>query len=89
MHEHNQTDAKLAYQIEKYLLFWGTLTMSSLIRDLVSSQIRGVVASQDTIGWVELLHGKVSVAIAKIQEIHCTLLLCHMTGNDWMKYFMA
>jgi hypothetical protein len=61
------------YWIEKYLLFRGTRTMSSLVRDLGSSQIRGAVARQDRIGWVEFLHGKVSVAIAKIQEVHCAL----------------
>jgi hypothetical protein len=62
--------------------------MSYLVRDLASNQIRGAVASQDTIGWVELLHGKVSVEITGSQEIHCTLSLCCMTGNDWMKHFI-
>jgi hypothetical protein len=89
MHEYDQKGAKSAYWIEKYLLFQGTRTVSSLVRDLGSNQIRGAAASQDTIGWVEFLHGKVSVEIAKIQEIHCTLSLCRMTGNDWMKHFIA
>jgi hypothetical protein len=80
--------AESVYWIEKYLLFRGTRTKSSLVRDLGSSQIRGMVASQDTIGWVEFLHGKVSVAIAKIQEIHCTLSLYHMTGEDWIKHLL-
>jgi hypothetical protein len=89
MHEHNQTDAELTYWIEKYLLFRGTWTMSSIVRDLGSSQIRGRAASQDRIGWVEFLHGNVSVAITKIQEIHCTLSLCCMTSNNWMKHFIV
>ncbi len=63
--------------------------MSSLVRDLGSNQIMGMAASQDTIGWVEFLHGKVSVKIAKNQEIHCILSLCCMTGDDWMKHFIA
>ncbi len=63
--------------------------MSSLLRDLGSSQIRGAAASQDTIGWVEFLHGKLSVAIAKIQEIHCTLSSCCMTGDNWMKHIIT
>jgi hypothetical protein len=88
MHEYSQTDAKLVYWIEKYLLFQGTWTMSSLVQYLGSNQIRGMAASQDMIGWVEFLHGKVSVKIAKIQEIHCTLSLCCMTGNNWMKHFI-
>jgi hypothetical protein len=73
MHEHNRIDAKLAYWIEKYLLFCGTRTMRYLTQDLGSSQMRDVAASQDAIGWVEFLHGKVSVAIAEIHEIHCKL----------------
>jgi hypothetical protein len=63
--------------------------MSSLVWDLGSNQIRGAAASQDTIVWVEFLHGKVSVKTAKIQEIHCTLSSCRMTGNNWMKHFIA
>jgi hypothetical protein len=63
--------------------------MSSLVQDPGSSQIRGAVASQDTIGWVEFLHGKVSVAIAKIQKVHCTLSSCCMTSNNWMKHLIA
>ncbi len=89
MHEHDQMDAKLAYWIEKYLLFHGTRTMSYLVWDLGSSHIKAAVASQDTIGWGEFLHGKVSVAIAKIQEIPCKLSLCCMTGKDRMKHFTA
>jgi hypothetical protein len=89
MHEQDQTDAKLAYWIEKYLLFQRTRTMSSLVGDLGSSQIRDMAASQNTVCWVEFLYGKVSVTIAIIQEIHCPLSLCRMTGDDWMKHFIA
>ncbi len=76
MHEHNHTDAELAYWIEKYLIFRSTCTLTHLVQDRGSSQIRDAAASQDAIGWVEFLHGKVSVAIAKIQEIHCKLSSC-------------
>ncbi len=63
--------------------------MSSLVRGLGSNQIRGVATSQDTIAWVEFLHGKVSVEVAKIQKIHCALSLHRMTGDNWMKHFIA
>jgi hypothetical protein len=89
MHEHNRTDAELAYWIEKYLIFRGTRTLTHLVRDQGSNQIRDAAASQDEIGWVEFLHGKVSVAIVKIQEIHCKLSDCRMTGDDWMKHFIG
>jgi hypothetical protein len=89
MHEHNRTDAELAYWIEKYLIFRGTRTFTHLVRDQGSNQIRDAAASQDEIGWVEFLHGKVSVVIAKIQEIHCKMSDCRMTGDDWMKHFIG
>ncbi len=89
MHEHNRTDAELAYWIEKYLIFRGTRTLTRLVWEQGSNQIRDAAASQDEIGWVEFLHGKVSVAIAKIQEIHCKLSDCQMTGDDWMKHFIG
>ncbi len=89
MHEHKQMDAKLVYWIEKYFLLCGTQTMSYLAQDFGSSQIRCTAASQDTIDWVEFLHGKVSVAIAKIQEIHCKLSSCQIISKDWMKHFIA
>jgi hypothetical protein len=68
MHEHNCTDAELAYWIEKYLIFRGTCRLTHLVRDQGSSQIRDAAVSQDAIGWVEFLHGKVSIAIAKFRR---------------------
>jgi hypothetical protein len=47
--------------------------------------VSSTAASQDLIGWVEFLHGKVSVEFQTIQDIHCTLSSCRMTGEDWMK----
>ncbi len=89
MHGHNRTNAELAYWLEKYLIFRGTRTLTHLVRDQGSNQIREAAASQDEIGWLEFLHGKVSVTIAEIQEIHCKLSDCRMTGDDWMKHFIG
>jgi hypothetical protein len=49
--------------------------------------ISTVAASQDLIGLVEFLHGKVSVEFRMIQDIHCALSSCRMTGEGWMKAF--
>jgi hypothetical protein len=91
MNDHNQTDAELAYWIEKYLIFWGTRLFTSLVtaRGGGSSQILTAAVSQDLIGWMEFLHGKVSKEIRCIQEVHCTLSLCRITGTDWMKLLVA
>ncbi len=50
-----------------------------------SPQLMTAAASQDLIGWIKFLHGKISVDIESIQHIHCTLSPCRITGSDWMK----
>jgi hypothetical protein len=46
-------------------------------------------ASQDLIRWMEFLHGKVSKEIRRIQEVHCTLSPCRITGTDLMKLLVT
>jgi hypothetical protein len=87
MHEYNCTDAELAYWLEKYLIYRGTRSMTSLITKGGGElpQLMTPAASQDLIGWTKFLHGKISVDIESIQHIHCTLSLCRIFGSDWMK----
>jgi hypothetical protein len=90
MPNHNWMDPELAFWIEKYLLFCSTRSFSSLVEEggPVTPLVSTAAASQDLIGWVEFLHGKVSVEFRTIQDIHCTLSSCRMTGEDWMKAFV-
>ena len=87
MHQHNRMDAELAYWLKKYLIYWGTQSLMNLIakgsRRL--SSLMKAAASQNHIGWMELLHGKLSIDIKAIQKLHCTLSPCHINGSDWMK----
>jgi hypothetical protein len=88
MHKQDRMDPKLAFWIEKYLLFWGTRSLvgeGGPATPLVST----AVSNQDLIGWVEFLNGKVSVEFWMIQDIHCALSSCRMTGEDWMKVFIS
>ncbi len=91
MHDHNRTDPELAFWIKKYLLFCGTRSFSSLGEEggPATPLVSTAASSQDLIGWVEFLHGKVSVEFRTIQDIHCALSSCHMTGEDWMKAFVS
>jgi hypothetical protein len=84
MHEHDWTDPELAFWIEKYLLFCGTRSFSSLVEEggPATPLVSTAAASQDLIGWVEFLHGKVLVEFRMIQDIHCALSSCRMTGED-------
>jgi hypothetical protein len=91
MCQNNHTDPELAYWIEKYLLFRGTRSFASLVVEggFGSLDVRVAAAGQDLIGWTEFLHGKVSVEIASIQQLHCmSSPSCRLTGNDWMKAFI-
>jgi len=92
MRQHDRTDPELAYWIEKYLLFRGTRTLSSLVAEdpHSSTDIRVAAVGQDLIGWIEFLHGKVSVEIASMQRVHCMMSpSCRLTGEDWMKAFIS
>jgi len=54
----------------------------------MSPTLQQAAASQDVIGWIEFLHGKVSTEIADIQQAYCSLSSCRMNGRDWMKHFV-
>jgi len=55
-----------------------------------SIDIRVAAVGQDLIGWTEFLHGKVSVEIAAMQNLHCmSSPSCRITGGDWMKTFIS
>jgi hypothetical protein len=54
----------------------------------MSPAFREVAKSQDWIDWCELLHGKVSKKIRKLQDAHCILASTNTNGKDWMKQFI-
>jgi hypothetical protein len=87
MNNHNPTDTELAYWIEKYLIFRGTRSFTSLVNagGGGSSQMLTAVAGQDLVGWTEFLHGKVYKEIGRIQEVHSALSPCRIMNTDWMK----
>jgi len=92
MHRHDQTDHELAHWIEKYLLFRGTRSFTSLVEEdsFALADVRAAAAGQDLISWTKFLHGKVSVEIASIQKLHCMMSpSCRLTGSDWMKMFIS
>jgi hypothetical protein len=91
MNDYNWADAELAYWIGKYLIFQGTQSFTSqvLTGGGGSPQILAVAASQDTIGWTAFLYRKVSKDIGHIQEVHCALSPCRITGEDWMKMLVT
>ncbi len=55
---------------------------------VMSTAMREVAESQDEIGWVDFLHGKVSTKITQIQNAHCVLMGSSMNGSNWRTQFI-
>jgi hypothetical protein len=91
MNDFNQTDAELAYWLEKYLIFWGTWSFASLVMagDGGSPQLLTAVASQNLIGWTEFLDGNFFTNIGHTQNVHCALSPCRITEGVWMRFFVS
>jgi hypothetical protein len=53
----------------------------------MSAALREVAESQDRIGWVEFLHGKVTTKFWKIQQAHCIMAGTRISSDDWITHF--
>jgi hypothetical protein len=58
----------------------------AMIRPM-STAMQEVADSQDEIGWVEFLHGKVSTKFRLLQKAHCIAAGTRISGDDWMTKF--
>ena len=83
LQQDDKTEPELAYWLPKFLLMRGQKRFARL--GPMSPTLMQIADSQDKIGWVELLHGKVSVKIAEMQLAYCASSSCRMNGTDWMK----
>ena len=89
MAKRNQTNPELIFWVREYLLHRGQVRMTNLTTlRRMSTAFSEVAQSQDGIGWVEFLHGKVSKKFRKIQDAHCILSGSHINGGDWMRQFV-
>jgi hypothetical protein len=61
MTDHSNTDEDVAFWIHKYLLLQGEYTMSKL--GGMSMGMLDVAAAFDEIGWVEVLHDRIPIAL--------------------------
>ena len=81
-------DTELAFCIRKYLLHRGQVWMPNLATLWpMSATVWKAAKSQDKIGWIEFLHGKVSTTFRGIQHAHCITAGTQISGNDWMIQF--
>ena len=88
MRKGNQTDTKLAFWIREYLLHRSQVQMANLapLRPMLAA-LREEAESQDKIGLIEFLHGKVSTTFRGIQRAHCIIAGIQISGNGWMIQF--
>jgi hypothetical protein len=89
MNAHNQTNPELAFWIKEYLLHRGLVGMTNLATlPPMSHAFQEVAESQDEIGWVKFLHGKVSKKIRTLQGAHCILASTNTHSSDWIRQFV-
>ena len=55
----------------------------------MSPAIKEVATGFDTIGWVDVMHGRTPRALHRFQSTYCASVNSRMTGTDWMKTFVT
>ena len=83
MANNNNTDPELAYWLTKYIQGRGSLMFSTL--GPMSDSMMEVAKSQDSIGWRNMMEGRVSTAMFSVQCTHLSLTHSRITGDDWMR----
>lgn len=86
MAKNQRTDAELRYWLIKFLLFRGERSMSSL--GDMSPAVKTVASGIDSIGWDDLLHGRIPISLLTFQHSYCASLGNRMNGADWAKAFV-
>lgn len=81
------TDAELRYWIRNYLLLRGECLMATL--GDMSPAMAEVATAFDVIGWVDILHGRLPIALLRYQTAYCSSVNSRMTGKDWMRQFTS
>ncbi len=90
MHKQNQTDSKVTFWINEFLLHRGQVQMTILVMMWkMSAAMYENAQGQDRIRWVEFLHGKVSTTIRQIQQAHSSIANTRINGNNWMTHFVG
>lgn len=83
MANNDNTDPELAYWLAKYILGRGKISFGTLGN--LSPNLRRAAESQDTIGWRNLMEGRVTRYFHTIQCLHLSQSTSRLTGDDWMR----
>ena len=90
----NHSHPELTHWIPLYILRQGYVKLVDIERADryhrgLSQAMRRAAHSQDTVGWKQLLEGKVSVSIRRLQEFFLVGCDTMMTIDDWMRGFIT
>ena len=79
----DNTDPELSYWLLKYIRGRGSLHFSEL--GALSDALNMAAVSQDTIGWRNMMEGRISKHFYSIQRRHLATAQSRLNGDDWMK----
>lgn len=82
----DKTCPELAYWTIKFILGRGALTFAEL--GAMSMEVQEVAASQDMIGWRNLMEGRVSIRFYSVQQRHLLSTGSRLNGDEWMQGFI-
>ncbi len=82
----DKTCPELAYWTIKFILGRGALTFAEL--SAMSMEVQEVAASQDMIGWRNLMEGRVSIRFYSVQQRYLLSTGSRLNGNEWMQGFI-
>jgi len=81
------TDPDLAYWIPRYLRSRNTRSFCNL--GILPPHLSALARSQNEIGWLHFLEGKVSTEIRRLQSLHLLQSNTNVTISSWMRQFIA
>lgn len=79
----DNTDPELSYWLIKYILGRGNIKFAEL--GALSPDLQLAATSQDTIGWRNMMEGRVSTHFYGIQCLHLSNSHSRINGDDWMR----
>lgn len=83
----SSTDPDLAYWLPRYLRSRNTCSFSQL--GILPLHLANLARSQDAIGWLHFLEGKVSNEIRNIQALYLAQTNTRMSVDTWMSKFVS
>ena len=83
------TDPVLGSALSEYLVSRGTRTLASIVSPTRDAALLRLAHMQDTIGWDNMLEGKVTLHLKEYQRVHLATSSSMLTADDWLRQFLT